>query len=133
MALAPGKCAGYSDPRKRRPYTEVCVFPLRDENPTILTPIITILMVVANVAVWILIQGAGTSMEVLSDSVCRYGAIPAEITGKFRHAANSLACVRRLDLPSRQPISIEVKRPGRPKGGSKCECWWSRTIPRRAT
>ena len=57
------------------------MFPLRDENPTILTPIITILMVVLNVAVWILIQGAGTSMEVLSDSVCRYGAIPAEITG----------------------------------------------------
>jgi membrane associated rhomboid family serine protease len=38
-------------------------------------------MVVVNVAVWILLQGAGTSMEVLSDSVCRYGAIPAEITG----------------------------------------------------
>jgi membrane associated rhomboid family serine protease len=57
------------------------VFPLRDENPTILTPVITIFLVAANVAVWILVQGGGMSVDVLSDSVCRYGAIPAEITG----------------------------------------------------
>jgi len=57
------------------------VFPLRDENPTILTPVITILLVVLNVAVWILVQGGGVSMDVLADSVCRYGAIHAEITG----------------------------------------------------
>jgi membrane associated rhomboid family serine protease len=58
------------------------LFPLRDENPTSLTPLLTIAIVLANVAVWVLVQGGGVSFEALSDSVCRYGAIPAEITGR---------------------------------------------------
>jgi membrane associated rhomboid family serine protease len=32
--------------------------------------------------VWILLQGAGLNLDVLADSVCRWGAIPAEITGR---------------------------------------------------
>ena len=63
----------------RRP--EARLFPLRDENPTSLTPLITYLLVGANVAAWILIQGAGISEDVLAGAVCAFGAIPAEITG----------------------------------------------------
>jgi membrane associated rhomboid family serine protease len=58
------------------------LFPLRDENPTTLFPIFTIAIVLANVAVWVLVQGGGLSATALSDSVCRFGAIPAEITGR---------------------------------------------------
>ena len=57
------------------------MFPLRDENPTVLTPFITIAIILANVAVWFYVQGAGMSQEVLASSVCQYGAIPAEVTG----------------------------------------------------
>ena len=58
------------------------MFPLRDENPTELTPIITFLLLVANVAAWLLLQGAGTESALVA-SVCRYGAIPGEITGSL--------------------------------------------------
>ncbi|MBR9989249.1 MAG: rhomboid family intramembrane serine protease [Gemmatimonadetes bacterium] len=57
------------------------MFPLRDDNPTILTPVVTIVLILANIAVWVYVQGMGLSMDVLADSVCRFGAIPAEITG----------------------------------------------------
>jgi membrane associated rhomboid family serine protease len=58
------------------------VFPLRDDNPTLLTPYVTWALVLANVAVWIFVEGAGSSPGVLGDAVCTYGAIPAEITGR---------------------------------------------------
>lgn len=57
------------------------MFPLRDENPTILTPYVTIVLILANVAVWVYVQGMGFDSGVLADSVCRLGAIPAEVTG----------------------------------------------------
>ncbi len=60
---------------------EARLFPLRDENPTSLAPLITYLLVGLNIAAWILIQGAGMSAEVLANAVCAFGAIPAEITG----------------------------------------------------
>lgn len=57
------------------------MFPLRDRNPTELTPWITLLLVAANIAVWVLVQGAGMDQDVLAQSVCRYGTIPAELMG----------------------------------------------------
>jgi membrane associated rhomboid family serine protease len=57
------------------------VFPLRDDNPTLLTPVVTIVLILANVAAWFYLQGMGWG-ELLADSVCRYGAIPAEVTGQ---------------------------------------------------
>ena len=57
------------------------MFPLRDDNPTLATPIVTVLLIVANVVVWIYLQGMGYSEAVLAESVCRFGAIPAELTG----------------------------------------------------
>ncbi|HUE77062.1 MAG TPA: rhomboid family intramembrane serine protease [Longimicrobiales bacterium] len=58
------------------------MFPLRDENPTELFPFFTLLLVAANIAVWVLVQGAGLDEGTLVSSVCRFGAIPAEITGR---------------------------------------------------
>jgi membrane associated rhomboid family serine protease len=63
------------------------LFPLRDENPTNLFPVLTLLLIAINVAVWVLVQSAGFSENALAESVCRYGAIPAEITGKTGGAA----------------------------------------------
>lgn len=58
------------------------MFPLRDDNPTLLTPIITVAIIIANVVVWLYLQGGGVSQEVLSSSICQLGTIPAEITGR---------------------------------------------------
>ncbi len=63
------------------------MFPLRDENPTLLTPWITIALIAVNVVVWIYLQGAGLSEVALAESVCRYGTIPAEITGRTGYVA----------------------------------------------
>ncbi len=59
------------------------MFPLRDENPTELTPFLTVIIIVLNVAVWLLIQGAGSG-AVFAQSICSYGTIPAELTGAVR-------------------------------------------------
>jgi membrane associated rhomboid family serine protease len=60
------------------------LFPLRDENPTVLFPVITMLLIIANVAVWVYFQGAGLNQSILAGSVCRWGAIPGEIMGSVR-------------------------------------------------
>jgi membrane associated rhomboid family serine protease len=57
------------------------VIPLKDDNPTEITPIFTLGIIAACVAVWVLVQGAGASEETLVGSVCELGAIPGEITG----------------------------------------------------
>ncbi|MFP4623550.1 MAG: rhomboid family intramembrane serine protease [Gemmatimonadota bacterium] len=58
------------------------MFPLRDENPTELVPFLTLAIIAINVGVWFLVQGAGLDPGVLQESVCTYGAIPAELTGQ---------------------------------------------------
>ena len=58
------------------------MFPLRDENPTLLTPYVTIALIVMNVVAWLYVQGGGMSQELLANSVCSFGAIPAELTGR---------------------------------------------------
>lgn len=57
------------------------MFPLRDDNPAELFPVITIGLILVTATVWILVQGAGLSEGALVGSVCTYGAIPAELTG----------------------------------------------------
>jgi membrane associated rhomboid family serine protease len=66
------------------------LFPLRDDNPTILTPWFTVGLIIANVVVWIYVQGGGMSELALADSVCRYGAIPAEVVGGSSSGAVTL-------------------------------------------
>ena len=73
------------------------MFPIRDENPTIRTSVATFVIIAANVAVWILIQGLG-SEPTLAKSVCQFGAIPGELLGTVRAGTRipigpGLACV----------------------------------------
>jgi membrane associated rhomboid family serine protease len=56
------------------------VFPIRDENPTVHTSVITFVLIAINVAVWIIVQGVG-SEPALAKSICRFGAIPGELLG----------------------------------------------------
>lgn len=57
------------------------MIPLRDDNPTLMTPVVTIAIIITNVLVWLYFQGGGLSESVLSSSVCQFGTIPAEISG----------------------------------------------------
>jgi len=63
------------------------MFPLHDDNPTELLPVVTLLIMAACVGVWWLVQGAGFSEPALTDSICALGAIPAEVTGAAARAA----------------------------------------------
>ncbi|HEX7081839.1 MAG TPA: rhomboid family intramembrane serine protease [Gammaproteobacteria bacterium] len=56
------------------------MFPIRDDNPHILTPYATYAIIALNVAAWVLLQGMGTE-PALSASVCRLGLIPGELLG----------------------------------------------------
>ncbi len=56
------------------------VFPYKDENPTVLPPIVTIGIIALNVLAWLFLQGAGSGAD-LAASVCQLGLIPGELLG----------------------------------------------------
>lgn len=56
------------------------MIPIRDENPTELTPFVTVLLIAVNLLVWFMVQGAG-SPAALESSVWVFGSIPCEMTG----------------------------------------------------
>ncbi len=58
------------------------MFPISDENPTLRAPLATLLLIAANVAAWLLIQGMGAEPG-LSRSVCELGLIPGEFLGRL--------------------------------------------------
>ncbi len=54
------------------------MIPYRDENPTVLPPIVTVGIIGLNVLVWVLFEGLGVERSVAT-AVCNYGLIPAEV------------------------------------------------------
>jgi membrane associated rhomboid family serine protease len=54
------------------------MFPLYDENPHFLTPIVTWGVIATNAAAWLLLQGLGTD-PALTRSVCELGLVPGEL------------------------------------------------------
>lgn len=56
------------------------MFPYKDENPTVLTPYVTVGIIALNVLAWLLVQGFGM-MEPLARSVCELGLVPGELLG----------------------------------------------------
>jgi membrane associated rhomboid family serine protease len=56
------------------------MFPLRDDNPTVRTSVVTFGIIGLNVAAWVLLQGFGTEPG-LSRSICELGAIPGDLLG----------------------------------------------------
>jgi membrane associated rhomboid family serine protease len=63
------------------------MIPISDDNPTLRTPVVTYLLLAANVGVWLLLQGGGSEPN-LAASVCNLGMVPGELT---RQAAVGLA------------------------------------------
>jgi len=57
------------------------MFPYRDDNPTLATPVVTVFLIGLNVAAWILVQGMGSD-PALARSVCQLGLTPAEFLGR---------------------------------------------------
>ena len=57
------------------------MFPYHDENKTLRLAVFTLLFIALNVLTWLLVQGAGTPLE-LARSVCNLGLIPGELTGR---------------------------------------------------
>jgi membrane associated rhomboid family serine protease len=73
------------------------MIPYHDENATIRTAFVTLVIIAVCVVAWIFIQGAG-AMVPLARSVCNLGLIPGELTGTLRPGtrfpiAEGLACV----------------------------------------
>jgi membrane associated rhomboid family serine protease len=66
------------------------MFPIRDDNPHFLTPVVTVGIIAANAAVWALVQGLGTE-PTLPSSVCELGLVPGDL-------------LRRLPAGSRVPL-----------------------------
>jgi membrane associated rhomboid family serine protease len=73
------------------------MFPYRDDNPTLATPVVTFLLIAVNVVSWVLVQGMGAE-PTLSKSVCELGLIPGEFLGRLPNGfsipmSSSTVCV----------------------------------------
>jgi membrane associated rhomboid family serine protease len=71
------------------------LIPLRDENPTLGASVATFIIIGANIAAWITVQGLGTE-PALARSVCELGAIPGALLGSVP-AGSSVALGPGLD------------------------------------
>jgi membrane associated rhomboid family serine protease len=60
------------------------VIPLSDDNPTLRAPVVTIGLLIAIAAAWLLAQGAGFDARALAASVCDWGLVAGELTGRAR-------------------------------------------------
>jgi membrane associated rhomboid family serine protease len=58
------------------------MIPLYAEHPRLRSPIVTIGLVLSISAVWLFLQGGGLGRYSLAASVCNWGLVPGEITGR---------------------------------------------------
>lgn len=57
------------------------MIPLSDDDPTVRPPVMTIMVIAAIAAVWLIVEGAGFN-DRLVRSVCTLGLVPGELTGR---------------------------------------------------
>jgi membrane associated rhomboid family serine protease len=60
------------------------MIPIRDDNPTLHFPVITVLLLVSLGCVWMFVQGAGLDPMRLAETVCNFGLVPGELTERAR-------------------------------------------------
>ena len=60
------------------------MFPYKDENPGLTTPVVTIAIIAINIMVWVLVQGMGAE-PTLSRSVCELGLVPSNFLERLAH------------------------------------------------
>ncbi|WP_224363668.1 rhomboid family intramembrane serine protease [Hyalangium versicolor] len=58
------------------------MIPISDDNPTLRTPVMTYLLLSLIAFVWIFLQKAGLDSTALARSVCEWGMVPGELTGR---------------------------------------------------
>jgi len=63
------------------------MFPIRDDNPQILTPYGTYAIIGLNALVWAFVQGFGAALP-LAGSICQFGLVPAQL---LQSAASDVA------------------------------------------
>lgn len=85
------------------------MFPYRDDNPSLLTPYVTIAIIVINVLVWIGVQGMGAELD-LARSICQLGLIPGDLLGKLPAGTtipvgSGMSCVISAGIPWQTPIT----------------------------
>jgi membrane associated rhomboid family serine protease len=85
------------------------MFPYRDDNPTLATPVVTVVLIGLNVAAWVLVQGMGAE-PYLSKSVCELGLIPGEYLGRIPPGlavpmSETTACVMDADREWFTPVT----------------------------
>ena len=84
------------------------MFPYKDDNPTLATPVVTFLLIGLNAAAWIVIQGMGAEPR-LSTSVCQLGLIPGEVLGRLPPGtpvpSEVVACVTRSSTAWLTPLT----------------------------
>ena len=73
------------------------MFPIRDDNPTLRTSVVTYALIAADIAAWLFVEGAGTEPRLIQ-SVCELGMIPGELfqtlpAGTEVPAGEGVACV----------------------------------------
>jgi membrane associated rhomboid family serine protease len=64
--------------RRQTPYARERMFPIRDDNPQILKPIGTYVLIGLNLLAWVLVQGLGATRP-LGGSICQFGLVPAKL------------------------------------------------------
>ena len=56
------------------------MLPYKDDNPQLIRPYATYIIIALNALAWLLVQGAGAN-DAVNATVCIYGAIPTEVLG----------------------------------------------------
>src|SRR5690348_18490499 len=97
------------------------MFPYRDDNPTLATPIVTLLIIGANVLAWVVVQGMG-SEPLLSRSVCELGLIPGELLGRLPEGYTLPMSRTTVCVITGEPRSEERRV------GKECRSGWSRSL-----
>ena len=82
------------------------MIPIGDDNPTLRRPWLTYLLVGLNVAIWLLVQGAGFDLERMAWSVCDLGLVPGELTGAARVGAAVPLGHGWMCVVDREPINV---------------------------
>jgi membrane associated rhomboid family serine protease len=54
------------------------VIPIRDENPNLFTPVVTVAIIALNVAAWVFVERLGSAGP-LARAVCHFGLVPGEL------------------------------------------------------
>ena len=69
------------------------MFPIRDDNPQLTTPVVTYGLIAANVVIWVLVQGLG-SEPALVRSICGLGLIPGELLQTLAPGPTQMCVIR---------------------------------------